>query len=340
MQEHFWQRLLREKDVRGGAPFTVLAPMYDVTDIAFRQMFVRYGKPDVMYTEFTSAEGIIHPEGVQHIAHLLRRETNESPLVAHLFSASPDAMRAAARHVAMQGFDGIDINMGCPVKNIQKQGCGAAMMRDPDNAVAVVHAARAGIADAGCTLPVSVKTRIGYMHGDEWHPWLTRLMVDARPDALAVHLRTKREMSDVPAHWELMPAIAALRAQLAPTMVLIGNGDVTSMNDGDAKARATGCDGIMVGRGVFGNPWFFNRHCGGHAPSHTAQLRALMEHIDLYEHYFDGVKNFAIMKRHFKAYVHGFDGASAVRAALMDAHTPQDAHQILELFFQNNHVEQ
>ncbi len=340
MQEHFWQRLLREKDARGGAPFAVLAPMYDVTDIAFRQMFVRYGKPDVMYTEFTSAEGITHPEGAQHIGHLLRREANESPLLAHLFSASPAAMRTAARHAAAQGFDGVDINMGCPVKNIQKQGCGAAMICDPDNAVAVVHAARAGIADAGRALPVSVKTRIGYTQIDEWQPWLTRLMADARPDALAVHLRTKKEMSDVPAHWELMPAIAALRTQLAPTMALIGNGDIVSMDDADVKARATGCDGVMVGRGVFGNPWFFNRHYGGRAPSHVAQLRALIEHIDLYERYFAGVKNFEIMKRHFKAYVHGFDGASALRAALMDTYTPRDARRIVQTFLQtNNHQE-
>ncbi len=329
MDGNFWQQLRGEKVARGGAPFFALAPMYDVTDVAFRQMFVRYGKPDVMYTEFTSAEGITHAQGAQNIAHLLWREDNESPLVAHLFSANPAAMRAAARVAAEKGFDGIDINMGCPVKNIQKQGCGAAMILNPDNAVAVVRAARAGVADAGAHIPVSVKTRIGYTRTDEWEAWLGRLLRDARPDALAVHLRTKKEMSDVPAHWELMPQIVALRDDIAPRTVIIGNGDVESVAQGAERACASGCDGIMVGRGVFGNPWFFNAATGGAAPTTTARLRALDEHIALYARYFTGVKNFEIMRRHFSAYVRGFAGASVLRAQLMAAPDAAAARAVL-----------
>lgn len=330
MNKNFWQQLREGKNTRGDAPFFVLAPMYDVTDSAFRQMFVRHGKPDVMYTEFTSAEGIMHPEGAKHTAHLLRREDNESPLVAHLFSAHPTVMRAAARHAAQLGFDGIDINMGCPVKNIQKQGCGAAMILNPENAVAVVAAAKQGVRDAGQEIPVSVKTRIGY-NKEEIDTWIP-VILSGGIDALAVHLRTKKEMSNVPAHWELMPQIVALRDTLAPQTVIVGNGDVQNIADGDAKARTGGCDGIMVGRSVFGNPWFFDRASDGRPPSTQAHLAALMEHVVLYEKYFDGVKNFAVMKHHFKAYVNGFEDAAQLRGVLMETQTASEALDVLRAF--------
>ena len=326
----FWAQL-RTQSAERNAPFFALAPMYDVTDVAFRQMFVRYGKPDVMYTEFTSAEGIIHSIGGDNIKHLLWHEDNEAPLVAHLFSARPEAMRRAAAHVARLGFDGIDINMGCPVKNIQKQGCGAAMICNPDNAVAVLEAARAGVADAGRDIPVSVKTRIGYTRVEEWRDWLSRILA-AHPAALAVHLRTKKEMSDVPAHWELMPEVVVLRDTISPETVLIGNGDVTSMDDGVHRARESGCDGIMVGRGVFGNPWFFNRKTNGQPPSVYARLSALKEHLVLYGKYFDGVKNFDVMKHHFKAYTNGFNHASQLRAFLMETTSALEACAIIDRF--------
>ncbi len=330
MKECFWQKLRESHNAREGAPFFVLAPMYDVTDSAFRQMFVRYGKPDVMYTEFTSAEGIIHPVGSEKIGHLLWREENETPIVAHLFSSSPQAMREAARLATQKGFDGIDINMGCPVKNIQKQGCGAAMILNPENAIAVVNAAKQGVKDAGKDIPVSVKTRIGYreVEIDTWVP----AILSSKPDALAVHLRTKKEMSDVPAHWELMPQIVALRDAHAPETVLIGNGDITSIEHGIKAAKEYGCDGIMVGRGVFGNPWFFNRDTYGSAPSVNARVQALREHIMLYEKYFSGVKNFDIMKHHFKAYITGFEDASRVRAELMETSDAQGALDVLNRF--------
>ncbi len=322
--EQFWKRYAARDSTE---PFFALAPMYDVTDVAFRQLFVRYGKPDVMYTEFTSAEGIIHAVGREKIGHLLWREENETPLVAHLFSADPAAMRAAARVAAEKGFDGVDINMGCPVKNIQKQGCGAAMIRTPERACAVVNAAKAGVADAGRSIPVSVKTRIGYLR-EEIDTWIPAIL-SSQPAALAVHLRTKKEMSEVPAHWELMPRIVALRDAHAPETVIIGNGDVKSVDDGIEKARNYGCDGIMVGRGVFGNPWFFSRETKGRPPSVFARLTALREHLALYQMYFDGVKNYEIMKRHFSAYVRGFAGASSLRARLMNTHTLTDADEIL-----------
>lgn len=328
MTKMLWRNLREQTAARGGAPFFALAPMYDVTDTAFRQMFVRYGKPDVMYTEFTSAEGLLHPQGAAHVAHLVEYTPQEQPLVAHLFSADPSAMRAAARSVATRGFAGVDINMGCPVKNIQKQGCGAAMICNPDNAVAVLEAARSGVADAGRAIPVSIKTRIGYTRVEEWREWLSHILA-AHPAALAVHLRTKKEMSDVPAHWELMSGIVALRDAISPETVLIGNGDIASVDEGVRRAQASGCDGIMVGRGVFGNPWFFSRETNGQPPSVDARLTALSEHIALYEKHFTGVKNFEVMKRHFSAYVRGFAGAAALRAALMETHTAAEALAVL-----------
>lgn len=305
----------------------VLAPMYDVTDVAFRQMFARYGKPGVLVTEFASAAGLAHPLGSTKLAHLLAYDENERPIVAQLFGADPAAMRAAAALVARAGFDGIDINMGCPEKNVQKQGAGAALIRTPDLAVAIVDAARAGVADASCDIPVSVKTRIGYNH-EEIDTWIAAILA-ARPAALTVHLRTKKEMSDVPAHWDLMPRVVALRDAISPTTVLIGNGDVASVAEADEKAARYGCDGVMVGRGAFGNPWFFDRAAGGVPPSVGAHLAALAEHIRLFDARLSTYKNFDVMKRHFKAYVHGWDGAHALRAALMDTHTAAAALAVL-----------
>jgi nifR3 family TIM-barrel protein len=243
---NFWQKLKQEKSV-----FFCIAPMADVTDPAFRRLIAKHGKPDVMWTEFVSANGLISA-GRKVLQRDLEYAEIERPIVAQLFTADPDNMEKAARLCAELGFDGIDINMGCPDKTIEKQGAGAAMIKTPDVAVQVIAAAKRG---AG-TLPVSVKTRIGYntVEIDQWIPLLLRQDIAA----LTVHARTRKELSQVPAHWELLKEVVKLRDQLAPDTAVIGNGDVTSLADGNAKAALSGVDGIMVGRALFGNPWFFD----------------------------------------------------------------------------------
>ncbi|MCC6198820.1 tRNA-dihydrouridine synthase family protein [Candidatus Nomurabacteria bacterium] len=321
--------------------------MADVTDAAFRRMLVKYGKPDVMWTEFVSADGLISG-GRDALMRDLAFVKSERPIVAQLFSSNPQKMEAAAKLCAELGFDGIDINMGCPDKSIEKQGAGAAMIKTPEIAIEIIKAAKRGIAAAGKTIPVSVKTRVGY-HQSQIDTWIPLLLTEGIA-ALTLHARTRKELSAVPAQWHYVKEVVKLRDRLAPQTIIIGNGDVTSLADGRVKAAMSGCDGVMVGRALFGNPWFFDasREVVAALPQkrgaflrlpflkrffdtrRTApqsavrpimvrdRLEVLVEHAALFEELLGDIKSFAIMKKHFKAYCTGFTGAKELRIRLME----------------------
>ena len=314
--ESFWQRLPR--------PFFVMAPMADVTDPAWRKLVAKLGKPDVFWTEFVSADGLYHTRetvgsdgntiyGIDSDNPLMRDlafTPGERPIVAQIFSSQPEMVAYAAKLVAKLGFDGIDLNMGCPDRGIERQGAGSAMIKTPEVARAVIRAAQ-----EASGLPVSVKTRVGYNKEslDEWLP----VLLDAKPAAITLHLRTRKEMSLVPANWELMKKAVALRDRLAADVLLIGNGDITDLEDAKRKVAESGADGAMIGRGMFGNPWVF----AGRKPEDTPLSEKLAALIEL-AHDFEGLtpkKNFAILKKHIKAFVTGFDGAADLRAKLMAA---------------------
>lgn len=321
----FWNTIRNE--FTAGNPFFALAPMADVTDSAFRQMFAKYGKPDITWTEFVAADGIVHEEGRKHLLKDLEYTEAERPVVAQLFSSSPENMAAAVTLCKELGFDGVDINMGCPVDVIGKQGAGAALIRTPELAIEIIRAARA----AAGNMPVSVKTRIGY-NTEDIRGWIGMLLKEDLP-ALTVHLRTKKEMSLVPAHWEKMSEVVALNQEITGGKTLIiGNGDVKSLQDGAEKAQATGCDGIMVGRAVFGTPWFFNRKGAAHEKTLKEQFDILLEHTRLFEQTLGMHKSFAIMKKHYKAYVNGFDGAKELRMTLMEANNSDEIEAHLVSF--------
>lgn len=303
--ENFWSKLKK--------PFFALAPMADVTDCAFRQIIAKYGKPDIFWTEFVSADGLAHPKAREKLLVDLKYSENEHPIVAQIFGSNPDNIREAAKLCAELGFDGIDINMGCPDRSIEKQCAGAGMIRDPEKALAVIRAAKT----AG--LPVSVKTRIGY-NKNEIETWISTLLKE-NLSALTVHLRTRKEMSNVPAHWEEMPKIVKLRNKINPETLILGNGDVTDIKDAKEKSEKYGCDGIMLGRAIFGNSWLF----AGKIPNTKEKMEVMSEHTDLFEKNLGGHKNFAIMKKHYRAYVNGFDGAKELRMKLMEA---ENANQI------------
>jgi nifR3 family TIM-barrel protein len=320
----FWKNLKK--------PFFVLAPMADVTDRAFRRLIAKYGKPDVTWTEFVSADGLAS-EGRKVLVRDLEFTEAERPIVAQLFSSKPETMRAAAELCAKLGFDGIDINMGCPDKSIEKQGCGAAMIKDPAKARAVIRAAREGAPN----LPISVKTRIGY-NKNEIATWLPELLAE-RPAAITLHCRTRKEMSLVPARWEHIREATALRDKLSPETLIIGNGDARDLDDARAKATEFGADGVMLGRAIFGNPWLFSslRNPDGKptVPTIPEKLRTAVEHTKLYEELLGDIKSFAIMKKHYKAYVNGFDGAKELRMKLMDAKDAADVEREVEAFLTN-----
>ncbi len=306
MEYGFWEKLKK--------PIFALAPMYDVTDAAFRAIIAKYGKPDITWTEFVSAEGLCSA-GRERLMHHLQFSESERPVVAQIFGSHTEAFEETARLLAGLKFDGIDINLGCPDKNIMKQGSCAALFKNPKLAQEIILAAKRGAPN----LPISVKIRIGDTKVD-WKDWIAALL-EAEPAAITIHLRTRKEMSKVPAHWELMPEMVEFiksHAKKDCVPIILGNGDVATLEDAQKKVDETGCDGVMIGRGIFGNPWLFDRSKNAAAePDKKQKLAVLLEHTKLFEKTFGSSKNFEIMKKHYKAYVNGFDGAKDLRAELM-----------------------
>lgn len=302
----FWEELNR--------PIMALAPLAGVTDVAFRYVIAKHGKPDVCFTEFVSCDGLCSA-GRDRLLIDLKFHEIERPICAQIFGATPVNFYQAAKMVARLGFDGVDINMGCPDRSVIKQGAGAAQIRTPALAKEIVLATKEGAGN----LPVSVKTRIGFntVVIDEW----IHTLLSVHPAAITIHGRTKKEMSKVPARWEVIGRAADI-ARGTDTLIL-GNGDVRDLSHGDTLARRYGLDGIMLGRAILGNPWLFSR--SGQSRDLQTRLAVLSEHIQLFSHHLGASKNFALMKRHFKAYVTGFEGAKDLRMELMTATCPEAA---------------
>lgn len=320
---NFWKKLNK--------PFFVLAPMADVTDCAFRQIIAKYsrhgenaGGPDVFWTEFVSADGLAHRDAREKLFIDLKFEKNEHPIVAQIFGSNVENIREASRLCAELGFDGVDINMGCPDKSIEKQGAGASSMKNPAHAREIIRAAKEGAPN----LPISVKTRIGY-NKNEIETWIPEILKEGVA-VLTVHLRTRKEMSLVPAHWDLMPQILALRDKIAPETLIIGNGDVLNTQDGKNKIAQSGCDGAMLGRAIFGNPWLFDEN--KKEISIKEKLEVMCEHTKLFEKMLGEHKNFAIMKKHYKAYCNDFRGAKELRVKLMEAENALEVESIVKDF--------
>lgn len=311
----FWGKLKK--------PIFVLAPMADVTDCVFREIIAKYGKPDVFWTEFVSADGLSHPEAREKLLIDLKFDKGEHPIVAQIFGSNVENIRTAAMLCKDLGFDGIDINMGCPDKSIEKQSCGAAMIKNPMLAKEIIRVTK----EAG--LPVSVKTRIGY-NKNEIETWI-RAILEEDIAVLTVHLRTRKEMSKVPAHWDLMNRVVEIRDEMGKETLIFGNGDVIDLEDARRKVQDTGCDGVMLGRAIFGNPWLFSEH----VPTLEEKLKVMIEHTKRFEEVLVKHKNFAIMKKHYKAYVHGFDGAKELRVKLMEAENAKEIEDITLEFLQN-----
>lgn len=322
MKKNFWEKLKK--------PFFVLAPMADVTDFAQRQMLVKYGKPDVLYTEFVSADGLASEKGRKALLLDMRFEKNEHPIVAQIFGANPENIKKATEILCELGFDGIEINMGCPDRSVEKQGAGSALMKNPKLARELIRAAKAGAGE----IPVSVKTRLGY-NKNEIETWLPEILAE-KPAVLTVHLRTRKEMSEVAAHWELAPRIAALAREHG--VIIVGNGDVQNLKDGKQKAKDSGMDGVMVGRGIFGDPWFFNEKISIEDISLQERFAVMIEHAKLFEKELSSkkIKGFHVMKKHFKAYVGGFDGAKELRAKLMETESVKEVEEIIKEYFKKD----
>ncbi|HFV7404128.1 TPA: tRNA dihydrouridine synthase [Staphylococcus aureus] len=316
MKENFWSELPR--------PFFILAPMEDVTDIVFRHVVSEAARPDVFFTEFTNTESFCHPEGIHSVRGRLTFSEDEQPMVAHIWGDKPEQFRETSIQLAKMGFKGIDLNMGCPVANVAKKGKGSGLILRPDVAAEIIQATKAG------GLPVSVKTRLGYYEIDEWKDWLKHVFEQDTAN-LSIHLRTRKEMSKVDAHWELIEAIKNLRDEIAPNTLLTINGDIPDRKTGLELAEKYGIDGVMIGRGIFHNPFAFEKEPREHTCKELLDLLRL--HLSLFNKYEkDEIRQFKSLRRFFKIYVRGIRGASELRHQLMNTQSIAEARALLDEF--------
>ena len=341
---NIWQELPK--------PFLILAPMEGVTDIMFRQVISHAGRPDLFFTEFTNVSSYASEKGRQNALERLQIAPTDSPIIAQIWGKNPDHFAECASALASLGFSGIDLNFGCPDKHVNKAGGGAAMIRTPNLAVECYRNAR-----KNTKLPVSVKTRLGWSDSQEFRTWLPTLLSE-HPAALTVHLRTKKEMSKVPAHYELIPDIITLRDQINPNTKLIINGDIRDRAHAlTLHQQYPAVDGFMIGRGVFANPYCFTNH----TPTREELMELLKMHLALYDEYENGNLRsmfgdgpnterpspvttgarersekchshipYESLKHFFKIYINNFPGAKDLRTKLMETHSIAEARVIIE----------
>jgi nifR3 family TIM-barrel protein len=322
--KNFWQEI--EK------PIMALAPMEDVTDTSFRELVARISEPGclhVLFTEFTAVDGMNHPIGKKRVAERLVASESERlilkekgiRLVAQIWGNKPEVFNKVVREISEEyDFDGIDINMGCPVKNVVKQGSCSALIGQPALAQEIILASK-----EATNLPVSVKTRTGIKQ-HETERWISQLL-ETNPAAITLHGRVQKQQSDGEADWDEIAKAVQVRNEINPAVPVLGNGDVFSFAQAISHSQQYGVDGIMIGRGIFHDPWIFNSN--KKELSHEERLEQLINHTQLFERNWGGVKNFNILKRFYKIYANGFDGAAQLRAKLMNANTFEDVYQLV-----------
>jgi nifR3 family TIM-barrel protein len=321
--DSFWRTLPK--------PFTCLAPMDDVTDTVFRQMVAECARPDVFFTEFVNVEGLCSV-GRNKLIYKFKFDPSEYPIVAQIWGIKPENFYTVAGELAEMGFAGVDINMGCPVKDVTSHGAGAAMIENPQLAGQIIQAVQEGVRKAKKPIPVSVKTRIGYrtQKTEEWIGFLLQFGLDA----LTVHGRTAHEMSKVPARWEEIGKAVKLRDRISPSTVIIGNGDIKSMTEIIEMRKKYEIDGVMVGRGIFNNMFVFSKtHSNQPTPgvglTKELQMKLMQKHMDLFAKTWGKTQNFSILKKFFKIYISGFAGASEVREAVMATQNATEVKEIM-----------
>lgn len=312
--KNFWQKLKK--------PILCSAPMSGVTDTAFRQILAKYAKPDVIFTEFTSSDGLCS-EGKKELLEQLKYTELERPVVAQLFGAKPEKFRQAAKLIKKLGFDGIDINMGCPDKDVIRQGAGAALIKTPQLASEIIQATKK---EAG-NLPVSVKTRIGYSRA-ETETWIAFLLRHNLA-ALIIHGRTKMEGYGGKVDWNEIAKVKTLAQIVAPKTIVIGNGNVGTLQQAYSFAKKYRLDGIMIGRALFSNIFLFNSSSDSLSVKDIRAIaRILIEHAYLFEKLYPQ-KNFAAMRKFYKAYFSRFKNAAKLRLKLMEAKNAKQLEQII-----------
>lgn len=330
MKSEFWKEIIESTGEENGQklPFFSLAPMEAVTDVVFRHVVSKAARPDVYYTEFTNSSSFANPKGIHSTRGRLTFTPDEQPIIAQIWGSRPADIKFMCEKLPELGYQAIDINMGCPDKAVIKSGGGSDLIRNPDLAKEIIESAKAG------GLPVSVKTRLGFSRVEEWHDWL-KFLLEQKIEVLTIHLRTKKEMSKVPAHFELIPEILKLRDEIAPNTLIQINGDIKSRTQGlELWRKYPKIDGIMIGRGIFENPFCFEKNPPETARTSSDYLDLLELQLDLFEKYSRELekRRFEPLKRFFKIYVREFAGASDLRAKLMETKTVDEVREILKGF--------
>lgn len=297
--------------------------MEAVTDVVFRHVVASAARPDIFFTEFTNASSFCSPAGVHSTRGRLTFTPDEQPMVAQIWGSKPEEFAQMAKGLNDMGYKGIDINMGCPDKSVVKNGAGSGLIRTPELAAELIAAAKEG------GLPVSVKTRLGYSSTDEWRAWLTHILKQDVVN-LTIHLRTRKEMSKVDAHFEMVPEIKKLRDEIAPQTLLTINGDIRDRQHGMELVERYGVDGIMIGRGIFHDPFAFETKKREHSREELLGLLTLQ--LDLFDKYSEELepRRFEPLKRFFKIYVRDFPGASELREQLMHTKSTDEVRAILQ----------
>lgn len=317
-------------------PFFVLAPMDDVTDTVFRRVVGACAPPDLYFTEFVNVDGLQSP-GRPNLLKKIRFTAKEQPLIVQIWGKNPENYYKTAQQWVDGTFihelglpkdtviAGIDINMGCPEKAVVKNGCGSALICDRPLAEQVIQATKDGVAGA---LPISVKTRLGFNDVDlSWSHWL----LDQNLDMLTIHGRTRKQMSLVAADWDLIGQIRQIRDEKKLNTLIVGNGDVRDRQHGLGLAQRYALDGIMIGRGVFADPFVFATDSPWPQYNRRQKIGLYQCHVRLFaDTWQSGERPVHTLNKFCKVYINGFDGAKELREQLMRAHSTTDLERLLQ----------
>lgn len=305
-------------------PFFVLAPMDDVTDTVFRQIVADCAPPDLYFTEFVNVDGLQSP-GRQALLKKLQYTAKERPLIAQIWGKNPENYFKTAQQLVEMGFDGIDINMGCPAKPVVKSGCCSALINNRELASQIIMATQKGAAGK---VPVSVKTRIGYNDVDLTWP---EFLLQHNLNMLTIHGRTKKQMSAVPANWDKIGQIREMRDKIAPQTLIVGNGDVQSRQQGLELAKKHKLDGVMVGRGIFQDPYVFAQKSPWKQMDKAQRINHYRKHVELFAKTWPGgQRQLPGLNKFCKVYISDFDGAKELRDELMHAKSTDELLALLD----------
>lgn len=305
--------------------------MDDVTDVVFRSIVADCCAPDLFFTEFVNVDGL-QSKGRQNLIHKLAiNHDSDHNIVGQIWGKNPDNFRKTAGELVDMGFHGVDINMGCPQKNEVKNGCCSALINDRDLAGLMIRATQEGVSGR---VPVSVKCRLGWNEVDlSWHEYL----LGHGLDMLSIHMRTRKEMSDVPAHWDILPEIISIRDRVSPRTKIVINGDIQTYEQGIEVATQTGADGVMIGRGIFRDPFVFSDTSPWESMTPKQKVAIYKTHVERFvDTYQQRQKSFQSLRKFCKTYVYGFDDASELRDKIMHTDSNENLISVLDEFIKSS----